>query len=80
MMSTNLAHLLEECTMMQDKTKFFLRNWNIQRLDKVPQQKDNGDCGILCAKFLEYDITWTSLDSITRDSMTFCRQQFSVQL
>lgn len=49
----------------------------IRRVSSTPQEGD-GDCGIFCVKYFEYDITGCNMDTLTQDRMPYFRRQFAV--
>ncbi|XP_022154364.1 uncharacterized protein LOC111021646 [Momordica charantia] len=57
-----------------------LTPWRIRRVSSAPQQGMDGDCGIFCINFFEYDVTSCSFDTLTQSRMSFFRRQFAVQL
>ncbi|XP_022156568.1 uncharacterized protein LOC111023442 [Momordica charantia] len=79
-MHTVIPSLLHKSQVIAVRPNLPMTPWRIRRVTSTPEQFSSGDCGIFCVKYFEYDVTWTSLETLRQNNMSYFRRQFAFQL
>ncbi|RVW77003.1 hypothetical protein CK203_036886 [Vitis vinifera] len=57
-----------------------VREWEIERLQDIPQQENDGDCGMFVIKYVEYLMHNHPLKSLTSARMDWFREKMAAEL